>query len=292
MDKGDLMFREFELAGWDNSAIVANYHKHISHVTTQSIEALLDAAGVGTGSRVLDVATGAGYVANAAGRRGAEVVGVDFSAAQVRLARTTYADVQFEQADAETLPFQPRSFDAVVNGFGMCHISNPDAALREAFRVQKPRGRVAYTVYAAPDRDIALGAVYAAIRADGSMEIGLAEGPNFFLLSDPLWSVDALTRAGFQSVRCQLVEQMWRVSRPEDLLTSIADGSVRGGATLRRQSKGAWAAIQRALQDSLAPYKRRECYEIPAPALLASSLEAQHRNGLVPILVPASATIL
>ena len=53
-------FREFEQAGWESASVVAKYHEHISSVTTQSVEALLDAADIRSGSRVLDVATGAG----------------------------------------------------------------------------------------------------------------------------------------------------------------------------------------------------------------------------------------
>ena len=72
-------FQEFERAGWEDSGVVAKYHEHVSDVTTQSVEALLDAAGVGNGSRVLDVATGAGYIAGAAAQRGAEAIRIDFS---------------------------------------------------------------------------------------------------------------------------------------------------------------------------------------------------------------------
>ncbi|MDP8983821.1 MAG: class I SAM-dependent methyltransferase [Pseudomonadota bacterium] len=83
-------FSEFERAGWEDPTIVARYDEHLSVVTTQSIDALLDDAGVRVGSRLLDVATGAGYVAGAALQRGATPLGIDFSAAQIRLARTRY----------------------------------------------------------------------------------------------------------------------------------------------------------------------------------------------------------
>ena len=125
MANSDRSFREFEQAGWENAGVVANYHEHLSGVTTQSVEALLDAAGIRGGSRVLDVATGAGYIAGAAAQRGADAIAIDFSAAQVRMARDRYPTVRFEQADAEALPFDPQSFDAVVNGFGMCHLPEP-----------------------------------------------------------------------------------------------------------------------------------------------------------------------
>jgi len=79
MASTDQSFRAFERAGWEDSGVVAKYHGHLSDLTNQSIDVLLEAAAVRTGSRVLDVATGAGYVAGAAAKRGAEVTGIDFS---------------------------------------------------------------------------------------------------------------------------------------------------------------------------------------------------------------------
>ena len=54
-------FREFEVVGWEDTSVSSNYDRHLSPLTTQSVGALLDAAGVQRGTRVLDVATGAGY---------------------------------------------------------------------------------------------------------------------------------------------------------------------------------------------------------------------------------------
>lgn len=61
-------FRDFEHQGWQTDSTAAGYHKHFSSVTTQAIELLLDAARIRAGMRVLDVATGAGYAAEGAGR--------------------------------------------------------------------------------------------------------------------------------------------------------------------------------------------------------------------------------
>ena len=266
-------FREFEQDGWENSGVVANYHEHLSSVTTQSVEALLDAAGVRNGSRVLDVATGAGYLAGAAARRGADAIGIDFSAAQVRIARSGYPAVRFEQADAEALPFDPESFDAVVNGFGMCHLPNPGVALGEAFRVLKAGGRVAFTVWDIPERAVAFGAVYAAVRAHGSMDIGLPVGPNFFLFSDPEQSAKALLRAGFVSPSSRQVPQVWRVSDPDRVFQTITEGSVRAAATIRAQSPVAREAIKAVLRDTVAAYRRGDSFEVPMPAALATAVK-------------------
>ena len=55
--------------------------------------------------RVLDVATGPGYVAGAAAASGATVVGLDFSPPMIAEARRRYPDIEFHEGDAEALPF-------------------------------------------------------------------------------------------------------------------------------------------------------------------------------------------
>ncbi len=266
-------FREFEQAGWEDARVVAKYHEHLSGITIQSVDALLDAAGICSGSRVLDVATGAGYIAAAAAQRGADTMGIDFSAAQVRTARARYPSVRFDQADAEALPFDPATFDAVVNGFGMCHLANPGVALREAFRVLKRGGSVAFTVWDMPEHAVGLGAVYAAIRAHGSIEVGLPTGPNFFLFSDPEYSLTALVSAGFVSPSCRPVPQVWRISHPDHVFDAITEGTVRAAATLRAQSPSAREAIRAALRDNIAAHKRGADFEIPMPAILAAAVK-------------------
>src|SRR3990172_10242479 len=127
-DSGD--FRGFEHAGWES--VVAEYDNAFGKLTTQVIEPLLDAVGAGRGVRLLDVATGPGYLAAAAVRRGAEVVGVDFSLPMVAAARKRYSEVEFREGDAEALPFPDGVFDVVVMNFGMLHFERPDQALTEA----------------------------------------------------------------------------------------------------------------------------------------------------------------
>ena len=273
MDNPDQSFGDFELAGWEDAATITEYDRHLSLVTTQCIGALLDDAGVGAGSRVLDVATGAGYVAAAAALRGAAPLGIDFSGAQVRLARERYPAVEFEQADAESLPFESDTFDAVVNAFGMCHLPDPDRALREAFRVLKVGGRVAFAVWDVPERTVGFGAVYAAIRAHGSLDVGLPVGPNFFLFSDPERSIEALRNAGFVSPTVRQVPQVWRIADADRWFAIVSGASVRAAATLRAQSAQATDAIRVALRQAAASYRTGDHYELPMPAVIATAVK-------------------
>jgi ubiquinone/menaquinone biosynthesis C-methylase UbiE len=266
-------FGDFELAGWEDPATAIEYDRHLSLVTTQSVDALLDDAHVGRGCRVVDIATGAGYVAAAAAQRGARAVGIDFSATQVRLARQRYPNIRFEQANAEALPFEAESFESAVNAFGLCHLPDPDLALRETFRVLKSGGRVAFSVWDTPDRVVGFGALYAAIRSHGSMDVGLPTGPNFFLFSDAEHSIKALRSVGFESPTVRHVPQVWRVSDPDRLFAMVATGTVRAAATLRGQDPRAREAIREAVRRTISAYRSGEEYAVPMPAVVAAAVK-------------------
>ena len=267
---------DFELAGWEDESTATEYDRHLSLVTTQSIGALLDDAGVGKGSRVLDIATRAGYVAAVAAERQARAVGIDCSGTQVRLARERYPGIRFEQADAESLPFEPDSFDSVVNAFGICHLPNPELGLREAFRVLRPGGKVSFSVWDTPERVVGFGAVYAAIRAHGSMDVGLPAGPNFFLFSDAEQSIKALRDAGFESATFRQVPQVWRIADPDQLFAMVATGTVRAAAMLKAQTSEARQAIREAVRETVSTYRRGHEYEVPMPAVVAAAVKPRN----------------
>ena len=266
-------FSDFERDGWENADTVARYDEHTSVVTTQSIATLLDEAGVGDGSRVLDVATGGGYVAAAARQRGADAMGIDFSSAQIRLARDRHPSVRFEQANAEALPFEPGAFDAVVSAFGICHLPHPDRFLREAHRVLKRGGRLAFSVWEVPERAAGIAIVYAAVRAHGSMDVGLPTGPDFFFFSNPEQSIKALRAAGFDSPTVHQAPQVCRIADPDTLFDMFARGSVRAGAMLRAQSPAAKEAIRAALREKVSEYKSGGHFELPMPAIVAAAIK-------------------
>jgi ubiquinone/menaquinone biosynthesis C-methylase UbiE len=129
-------FNAFEAAGWEQR--VAGYEDFFGPITTQVVEPLLDAAEVAGGARVLDIASGPGYVASQAAARGAAVVGVDIAEGMLARARRLHPQLDFRQGDAEALPFPDGSFDAVVGNFVLLHVSRPEQATAEFARVLTP----------------------------------------------------------------------------------------------------------------------------------------------------------
>jgi len=109
-------------------------------------EQLCEALDLRSGSKVLDVAAGNGMVSLAAARRWCDVTSTDYVPALLECGRTRAAaegfSIQFQEADAESLPFADASFDVVVSTFGVMFTPNQMQAAAELTRVCKPKGRI------------------------------------------------------------------------------------------------------------------------------------------------------
>jgi ubiquinone/menaquinone biosynthesis C-methylase UbiE len=109
-------------------------------------ENLCEALDLRAGSRVLDVAAGNGNATLAAARRWCDVTSTDYVSSLLESgrarARAEGHTIQFQEADAENLPFPDASFDAVMSTFGVMFTPNQDKAAAELARVCKPGGRI------------------------------------------------------------------------------------------------------------------------------------------------------
>jgi demethylmenaquinone methyltransferase/2-methoxy-6-polyprenyl-1,4-benzoquinol methylase len=94
------------------------------------------------GDRTLDACCGTGDLAVAARSRGADVVGLDFSARMLERARRKAPDVEFVEGDMLALPFGDASFDSVTVGFGVRNVEDLDAGIGELRRVLRQGGRL------------------------------------------------------------------------------------------------------------------------------------------------------
>jgi len=169
-----------------------------------------------------------------------------------------------------------------VSNFGMLHFSDPERALNEARRVLVPGGRVAFTVWASAERVIGLSVAQLAVKAHGdpAASAALPQGPAFFRFSDHEECVRTLGNVGFEQCRAIEVAQVWRLASVEDLLTALAQGTVRNRALLRAQPDDARARIERAVRAGVAPWVGTDgTLELPMPAVLASGAVTPRRGA-------------
>lgn len=114
-------------------------------------ERMLDLAGVGAGSRVLDVAAGDGGQTYAAARRGATVLATDIS--EAILGYIDGPGIEARVMDGEALEVEDGTFDAVVSRLGIMYFPDKSRALAEQRRALRPGGRVGAVVFAEGDRN-------------------------------------------------------------------------------------------------------------------------------------------
>lgn len=265
-------FAAFEHDGWENAS--EGYNKYFAPVTRQAVPATLDAAKVTKGMRVLDVCSGPGMLARAAVERGAEVVGLDFSYNLIEIAKRAVPGAEFRQGDAQELPFQDASFDAVVCGYGIIHLPNPQTALLEMYRVLKPGGGVAVSTWEAAKPTNGFGIIYAALAAHADLDVPLPHGPNFFQFSDPEDMAAALQATGFGDTTVRMVEQTFETDEPLGFVKALLDGAVRARALLVAQDKDARAAVDEAVAEAMEQFRSPAgSYLVSMPAVVGAGFK-------------------
>ncbi len=265
-------FFDFEHDGWET--VSHGYEQHFARLTCQSVEATLDAVGVGDGIRVLDVCTGPGMISAAALERGANVTGLDFSAEQIEIARRRVPGAEFIEGDAQNLPYDDDCFDAVVCGYGIIHVPDPQRALAEIVRVLKPGGRMAASVWVEPHPSNGFGLLFGSIKAHADMNVPLPHGPDFFQFSDPDRFGAALSASGLREPVVTEVEQFWALEEPMSMVNGFMEGSVRARGIMLAQTDAVREVVFAAIAKGMVQFESDYGgYRVPMPALVGSGVK-------------------
>jgi SAM-dependent methyltransferase len=255
-------FDAFEAEGWGTKE-PAGYERLAGRVTSRVADPLLDAVGAVAGARLLDVATGPGYVAGRAAARAVEAVGLDRSDAMLAFARDRWPDVEFVAGDATSLPLPDASFDAYTAAFVLLHLGRPELAAAEAARVLAPGGRAAFSVWDEPSRGRWLGVMLDAVAAAGAKPPeDLPGGPPLFRFADDREFTALLEWAGLEDVRVETLDFTLSLASADELWDGLLAGTVRVGPLVLSQTKAVQADIRGRFDDLLEEHRTDAGYEV------------------------------
>lgn len=168
--------------------------------------AILAAAAIGPGQRVLDVGCGSGTLLAAATDAGAEVVGVDISpvmvdAAQQRVPQATVCNADAQSVDLlDAAPGRP--FDRVVSRFGVMFFADPTAAFRNIRAAMAPGARLAFACWRGRDENpmFTLGTDVLTRRLDPPPPTTAPDEPGPTAFADRARVTEVLEQSGWSAV--------------------------------------------------------------------------------------------
>ena len=242
---------------WDRSAGGWNsQHSHIHDWLAEATRALLDAAHISPGMRVLDIAAGAGdqslEIARRVGPKG-YVLATDISETILQFAkdnaqRAGLLNVETRLADAEALNTADARLDAAVCRLGLMFCPNPLLALQQAYRAVKPGGHVSVLVFSEPQHNPCIGILMSTALSHANEPPRDPFQPGGLLSLGKPGLLDALFRTtGFTAVSATRVSAPFRLPSVADYLAFVRSSAspimqILGGLDPVAQD-AAWADI-------------------------------------------------
>lgn len=251
-----------------------NYEElFIPRIGRPSATALVDAADVRPGERVLDVACGTGIAARLAAERvgpDGSVAGVDINAGMLAIARSVDPTIEWHEAPAEALPVADGSIDVVLCNLGLMFFPDKTAALREMRRVLTSGGRAAALVPGPTPEPMSVLADAVARHIDPGLS-GFVHA--IFSLNDSAEIEQLFTGAGFSDVRCEVVTPTLRLGPPREFLWDYIHSTPLAGMVL-----GADEAKRSALEADVLDGWREHLDGDDAVVTLRNTIAIGHAN--------------
>lgn len=189
------------------------YEEAAHRITVPVSLAALDAVGsIGSDTRVLDIAAGAGALSMPAAQRGASVLAIDIAPGMVKRLAGKLADFPGCEArvmDGEMLDAPDGAFDAAFSVFGVMTFADWRKGLSEQARVTCPGGKGCVVTWREPPGGGPFQILFAALRSVFPDRPAPPWPEGFAALSDPGRLVDEMERAGFTNVTLQQIEGVW-----------------------------------------------------------------------------------
>jgi ubiquinone/menaquinone biosynthesis C-methylase UbiE len=246
---------------WDSAAPGwARWEPAIGAWLQEATEIMVDLAGVGPGSRVLDVACGAGDQSLAAARRTGpsgrvlatdiSPVMVEFAAEQAKAAGLTNLRAQAAAAE-DVADVEGAPFDAAICRLALMLLPDPRVALAAVGRSPRQGGRIGAVVFGPAAANPFMAEPLAILRRHANKPAPAPGGPGIFALADPATLEVLLREAGFAEVMVRTIEQPLAMRSAADAVRMIQDAFGVYRAVISDQPpavrEAAWAEVARAL---------------------------------------------
>jgi ubiquinone/menaquinone biosynthesis C-methylase UbiE len=240
-------------------------------------EMMLDLAGIRAGSRVLDVAAGAGGQTLAIARRVGAAGSVlatdissnilDFAASNARAAGLT--NVETRVLDGEQLDVEPEAFDAVISRVGLIYFPDQQQALGGMHRALKPGGRVAAIVYTTAENNKFFSLPVSIIRRRAQLPPPLPGQPGPFSLGTPGVLEEAYKQAGFHDIKTRIVAAPLHMSSAEECVRFERESFGALHQMLAGLSEGERASVWEEIASTLRQFETTDGFVGPCEMLVA-----------------------
>jgi SAM-dependent methyltransferase len=190
----------------------------------------------------------------------------------VGIATRMFSQIKFREGDAQNLPFADKTFDRVLANFALLHLTKPERACAEAFRVLKPGGTFGFTTWARIEENPFVKLVDDALQAHANLDVSLPHGPPYYLFETPEAFRAALERAGFDgaSMKFKVHRIEWKVPTAGFVFDAELNAGVRTAGLLAQQTPEALSAIQAAIAEGVRPYAVGDGFAIPKGAYVVA----------------------
>ncbi|MGH2704460.1 MAG: class I SAM-dependent methyltransferase [Actinomycetota bacterium] len=246
----------------------------------EATEVMLDLAGVRQGSRVLDVAAGAGGQTLAAARRvgpGGSVLATDISPrileyAALEARKAGMAWVATRAMDGEELEVQEGHHDAVICRVGLIYFPDQPRALAGLRRSLREGGRIAAIVYSTPERNEFFSIPVSVIRRRAQLPPPLPGQPGPFSLGNPGVLAAAYENAGFRDVEVRTIAAPLRLASAAECVRFERESFGALHQMLAGLPQPEQAEVWEEIEKELAPFEGPRGFEGPCELIVAAGV--------------------
>ena len=227
------------------------------------------------GDTVLELAAGLGDTALMAARLVGEsgrVIITDFAPEMVAAARQRAQELgvknaEFRLLDAERMDLETDSVDGVLCRWAYMLMTDPATAFAETRRVLRPRGLLAFSVWAARERNPALSLVGRVLESQGHIPPPEPEAPSAFAMADPGRIRELVVGAGFAEPEVEEVSFGLSFADQEAYWRYLTETSASAAPVLRSLPTAAQEAVREQVHEAARPFHSGEGYDFPAVCL-------------------------